>query len=239
MNDHYTTPPVRLSAALTDAAGRMSTAQLLTRLIVAATRHADAIGVGYRELMQHGLAWVLSRISIEMEHIPAILDTFSITTWIESFNRHISYRNFRIDGEGGRPIGYARSLWTCIDIVKRTPASLDPVELPAALECPIDPIPRLPQLATVTDTRDITVTSSDIDFNGHVNSARYVEHLYNAFSPEWIIGHRLRRIDIAYTRELLFGIPARLLLDTSRPGFIDAAITSSDAVHCRLRLTTV
>jgi len=240
METEYTTGPISLSAALCDAQGCLSMAALETRLIVAATRHADNIGVGYRDLMARGHAWVLSRMSVEMAVMPAILDTFSIVTWIESFNRHLSYRNFAVLDASGHPIGHARSLWTCIDIASRRPASLSPVDLCSARECPIAPMPRLTTISAPESVIPVVFTYSDIDFNRHVNSARYVEHIANAFPLDWHDHNRVSRLDIAYIREARPGDVAQLRLSRADGEVIIANITAPDGSdYCRASLTVV
>lgn len=235
----YKPEPERLSAALCDAHGQMSMASLETRLIVAATRHADALGIGYRELMADRNVWVLSRMSIEMERMPAILDTFVIETWVESFSRHISYRNFAVlDGEG-RPMGYARSLWTCISLDTRRPSTLAPLDCAAeGRECPIASIPRLTAVGEPVETSEVTFSYSDIDFNRHVNSARYVERLADALGMEWHDRHRIVRLDIAYLHETHYGDKAHIDIARSEDDTrLDADITVGDTAVCRARLT--
>lgn len=175
----YTTEPRPLSAALCDATGHLSMASLETRLIVAATRHADLLGVGYRELAAKGLAWVLSRMSIEMTAMPGILDVFSITTWVESFNRHLSYRNFAIHGADGSPIGYARSLWACIDINLRRTSELGSVPgCETALECPIAPIRRVAAPGPDAEVLPGGFTYSDLD-----STATSIRHAISSALP--------------------------------------------------------
>ena len=234
----YTTEPRPLSAALCDATGHLSMASLETRLIVAATRHADLLGVGYRELAAKGLAWVLSRMSIEMTAMPGILDVFSITTWVESFNRHLSYRNFAIHGADGSPIGFARSLWACIDINLRRTSELGSVPgCETALECPIAPIQRVSAPGPDAEVLPAGFTYSDLDFNRHVNSARYLERIADALGLDWHDSHRITRLDIAYLHETLPSTPAVL-----RIGRTDDAVTAefadaeSGTALCRARL---
>lgn len=240
MEKLFVTEPDQLSAALCDAHGEMSMASLETRLIVAATRHADMLGIGYRDLMRDRNVWVLSRMSVEVSRMPGILDTYSIATWIESYSRHISYRNFALlDGEGN-PIGYARSLWTCINIDTRRPSSLHQLDAELERDCPIAPIPRLGAVGGDECLHGkVSFTYSDIDFNRHVNSARYVERIADLFDLVWHDRNRIQRLDIAYLREThcADNVEAVYCQDGDR---VDVDINGSDGVTmCRARLTIV
>ena len=214
----FFTPEEYISAAETGARGELTMASIETRLIVAATRHADNLGVGYKELLCDGNAWVLSRMSIEMERMPRIHDTISIVTWVENFNRHISERNFSILDAEGNAMGHARSVWACINIDSRRPASLYlDGDVTSPRECPIKPQPRMRPVALPDREVSYRFTYSDIDFNRHVNSARYVELIANCFPLELFDRHRMRRLDIAYIHEAPYGSEAIVRISRTKP----------------------
>ncbi|MBD5185247.1 MAG: hypothetical protein HDS11_06465 [Bacteroides sp.] len=241
----YFTRPERLSAAETGARGELTMAALERRIIVAATEHADNLGVGYDELLTDGNAWVLSRMSIEMERMPRIHDTFRIVTWIETINRHLSERNASIIDAEGRPMGHARSLWACINIASRRPASINMADaMVSSRPCPIAPQPRLRPVEAPSIVAPCRFTYSDIDFNRHVNSARYVEHIDNCFPLSFHDGHRLQRIDIAYLREAPYDSEALVkiapLPDSPLTFSVDIDSAGAPAVtHCRALLRFV
>ena len=81
-----------LTAGESDAEGRMPLTLLTERLIENATEHANALGIGYADLLPLGIGWVLSRVSVEMTSWPAINEAYTVTTWIESYNRRFSER---------------------------------------------------------------------------------------------------------------------------------------------------
>ena len=60
-------------------------------------------------------------------------------------------------------------------------------------------------------------TYSDIDFNRHVNSARYVELIANCFPLELFDRHRMRRLDIAYIHEAPYGSEAIVRISRTKP----------------------
>lgn len=238
----YFTPAEFLSAAETGARGELTMAALETRLIVAATRHADNLGVGYEDLLTDGNAWVLSRMSIEMDRMPRIHDTFSIVTWVENFNRHLSERNFSVLDADGVAMGHARSVWSCINIASRRPASLWlEGDVTSPRPCPIATQPRMRPVTDPQREVRYRFTYSDIDFNRHVNSARYVELISNCFPLEMFDSHRMRRLDIAYLHEAPYGSEALVRIERESAGSLTYRIDIDDAAspgatRCRARV---
>ena len=135
-----------LAAGECNPQGELPLTLLMTRIIEVATLHANSWGVGYARLIQDNQVWVLSRVSIEMTVYPKVNENYSITTWIEDYNRHFSQRNMRIDDAEGNPLGYVRTIWMVIDM--NTRASVDISQLGYIREnvsdllCPIEPISR-------------------------------------------------------------------------------------------------
>lgn len=85
-----------LTAGECNAQGIMPVTLFGARVIEVATFHANELGVGYDRLIADGLAWVLSRLSIEMYRSPKVNERYTLRTWIEGFNRHFSERDFEM-----------------------------------------------------------------------------------------------------------------------------------------------
>ena len=93
-----------------DSQQRMPITVLVDRIIEVATLHANTWNVGFSELAKSGQTWVLSRVTFEMHRYPRINEYYTLTTWIESYNKHFSERNFAICDVDGTVIGYARTI---------------------------------------------------------------------------------------------------------------------------------
>lgn len=232
----FSTGKLFFSAAECDALSQMSYATLAQHIILAATYHANHLGVGYADLIKDGNAWVLSRLSIEMEKMPQVNSEYELITWIESFNRHLSHRNFAILDGNGNPLGHARSLWACINIASRRPASLSPVEARSERECPIDPFPRMQAIDAPTEVVPYSFVYSDIDFNGHVNTARWIELLMNCRSLDWHKDHDIKRFDLAFQHEAFYGQSVNVNIATAG-NTTDFAVVSPEFEHLRARIT--
>jgi len=215
MIKEYSSPTELISPTNSDAFGELPMAGVVTRLIIAATTHADLLGLGYNDLGADGNAWVLSRISVEMERMPRIFEKIVVTTWVEDYGRMVSNRNFAITLDDGTPLGYARSVWACINVATRRPADVGhPLQVNLDRYCPIAPVPRLRAVTGPERIVPVKFTFSDIDLNGHVNSARYVEHIINLFDYGFHSAHSIGRFDIAYMHEAHLDTGAQALIAT-------------------------
>lgn len=195
----------RLTAAQCNAQRELAPAMLVQHIIEVATEHADALGVGFRQLANHGILWVLSRIAFEVKRFPRLGEEYSLSTWVESFNRHFSERNFEICGEGGEVIGYARTIWVAIDINSRRPANLSSFEFlseaVSSKECPIDKQSKLHPVNPPQMCHPYRFQVSDIDVNRHVNSSRYVELIINQMDLDTYDRFFVSRFEIEFRHE--------------------------------------
>lgn len=173
--------------------------------------------------------WVLSRLTIEMQSYPRVNDNFSITTWIESFNRHFSERAFCISGENGKIYGYARSVWMVIDTVTHNSVGLGHFNLPQSMISGIrPPIDRqqkhftifepeydgdLPKGSNIADypVFDYRFKYCDLDSYRHVNTVRYVTLLLNRFSLDEHDSTYVKRLELSFMHEAKYGMETQLL----------------------------
>ncbi len=197
-----------LTAAGCTAQMELPLQSLVREIIDAATEHANSLGFGYARLIEEGNAWVLSRLSIEMVRFPQVGENYSLTTWIESFNRHFSERNFEICTSGGEILGYARTIWVAINIATRRPADLMAfTELEKSVSgkvCPIPPQSKVRLPAEFEHSRNYNVVVSDIDSNRHLTTARYVELVVDCLPLEAYDHFTVHKFDISFMRECTF-----------------------------------
>ena len=216
-NSHYT-----LTAGESDAHSLAPVTLLVERIIEIATRHANCLEVGYEQLRTAGIGWVLSRISLEIYRYPGINEDYALSTWVESYNRHFSDRAFELTDGGGNIVGRAHSTWVAIDMRRRTMADLSDFERDAIpcldKPCGISPARRIPTLADSASQEPLHFSYSDIDFNRHVNTVRYLARVLD----HWPLSHHDRyavgRIDMAFNRELRYGDTASLRVAPSADG---------------------
>ena len=188
---------------------RMPITLLINRLVEVATLHANVIGIGYASLVERNESWVLSRVAVELSRYPGVNETYRISTWICGINRLFSERDFEISVPAtGEVIGHARTVWAVINTETRAGADISRMEWISSLVpdkvCPVEKPSRLRPLKDFLAV-PYRFTYCDLDFNRHVNSARYIELLLNQWSLEFHDAYRLTRFEIAYMRQAYYG----------------------------------
>lgn len=245
-----------LSAGEVNAEGEMSLTLLCSKLIDIATAHANALGIGNPVMAGSGLGWVLSRLTVELAETPRVNTTYSISTWIESWNRHFSERVFSIsDPESGRVYGYSRSVWLVLDMNSRENAGLSHLSLPAGAVSGVSaPIERQAKHAVIAapgedmSPRQLRAAAEpvihsfkycDVDFYRHVNTIRYVALLLNQYPLDYHDRYRVKRMELSFLHEAVCGEPLELLTAHSETeGDITGNADAMDAFYLRVRSTS-
>jgi acyl-ACP thioesterase len=185
-------------------------------ILDAASIHAQERGFGYEDISRDNVAWVLSRLSVEIWEYPGYDRDLIVETWVEAVSRYFTQRCFRfMDGEN-KVIGYARSIWAAIDVVTRRP-----VDIPAwrpdlagyvdgGRECPIEKMAKIPTIEGMEPAMGYSVRYSDIDINKHMNSVKYIEHALNVFDLAVFREKNIRKFEIVYLAEGVFGDKLKL-----------------------------
>jgi len=227
-----------LAAGECNPQGEMPLTLLMTRIIEVATLHANSWGVGYARLIEDNHVWVLSRVTIEMQRYPRVNEDYSLTTWIEDYNRHFSQRNMRVDDASGNAIGYVRTIWMVIDLSSRASVDISQLgyirENVSDLPCPIEPMSRLRPIEE-GHAVDYTFGYMDCDFNRHVNTVRYLSHLMNLFDMDCYDHYFIHRMEISFIKETHYGEMAQFVINDSDPMDSHMSITVEDDDHVRAR----
>lgn len=212
------------SANESNPEGELAVNILVANIIEIATAHANSLGIGNPAMAHLGAGWVLSRLTVEMNKYPACNTSYVIRTWVESWNRHFSVRDFSVETEDGKILGYARSVWMVLDMKTHDNYGLSHLTLPdgsySDRECPIAPqskhaeimpygtpedtIPAKALRATVPDSV-YTFKYNDIDFYRHVNTVRYITILLNRYSLDDFDANFVRRLEVSFLHEGNFG----------------------------------
>lgn len=193
-----------------DFRGRLSLGILGNHLLNCASFHAKDSGFGIATLNEQHYTWVLSRLVIEMDSYPMDYKRFSIETWVENVYSLFTDRNYRIAGENGETMGYARSIWAMISMEDRKPINLLKINDGKIMDyisdypCPIEKPSRI-KVRETAPAMTHRVIYSDLDINGHMNSIRYIEHVLDLFDIEYYRKYNIRRFEIAYVAESYFG----------------------------------
>ncbi|MCL2596279.1 MAG: thioesterase [Paludibacter sp.] len=198
-----------IDSYLTDFQGKITLSSVVNLLLQAATRHAQERGFGYNYVHNMGRAWVLSRLAVEMYEYPKIDSIFFINTWISGVNNFFTERNFSFENEKGEIIGYAKSIWASINIETRRPENVKEVfgieNFIIYKENPIEKPHKIAQLKNEQAFSKFTVRYSDVDINNHLNSVKYIEHFVDIFDIQHFKFYEIRRMEIHFAAEAVFG----------------------------------
>ncbi len=166
---------------------------------------ADELGFGIKVLHPRGVTWILTRLSVEMYEMPTHCEKIRIETWIEGNAHMLSTRDFRIYS-GEKLIGQCKSVWAVLDLVKREIVNIfdDPI-FEGCVDGEVLDMQRV-RMTTIPEPTGCAphkVVYSDIDYNGHCNSCRYLQAMTDAYLPDYY-GKKVR-LDINYSKEAMLG----------------------------------
>lgn len=188
--------------------GRLKFPELANILQLTAAEHADLGGVGFSDLSQHDLSWVMNRMRIEVEEMPSFGKPLEIKTWIEELKGFKSIRNFEVYGEGHKMIGVS-SLWAIFNMKTRRPGALpfdtSYVEQFPELHATHIPNQRIDLNFPTQDIFPQKVQFSDLDIVNHVNNTKYLEWCLNHLDSRLILENKIKAIDVNFIKELSLG----------------------------------
>ncbi|MBR5908275.1 MAG: acyl-[Bacteroidales bacterium] len=239
---------------------------LVNIMLSAADYHSTERGFGTIYLNEMGKTWVLSRLAVEMERIPSRHQEITIETWIDKVHPLFTSRNFRALSKEGEVLGWGRSVWAMIDTTTRHPVDLMEIhnglittfivneDDKEFLNVPIDRPAKI-QLDEPSLFRIDNTYFSDVDFNGHINSMRYVDHVLDIFPLSWHKKNNIKRLDIAFIAEGRPEVPIKIYGTTNHTNAVavgednhtdylfkimqDLPENSEESEACRLRLRTI
>lgn len=152
--------------------------------------------------------FVLTRMVVRMYFYPHSSDVVVMNTWPGPKPRLVFPRYFTFETENGRLIGEAVSQWVLLN--RTTRSILKPSECPvdtpdtSHIQVPFE-IERPDYSFDPEATTERMPVYSDLDYNGHVNNARYIEWIMDLFSQEHFTRNETAEIDIKYEKEIKFG----------------------------------
>lgn len=198
-----------------DFTGRMSVSSMFDIILGAAGDDAHSRGFGVDALAQNNYGWVLSRICFELDNLPREYSEFTLYTWISDFNRLASTRNFQLVDAEGREFGRAVSQWCLLDFSTRMPADMNVMAKAHEGNMVDAPSPcERPRRLTAVEGEPVAqhrVAYSDIDFNRHMNTMRYIDIIFDSMPIEVPEKMEALRMDINFMREARYDDELTLL----------------------------
>ena len=209
------TGKIKLLARDVDCADKWKLSSVFVNMQEAANLNCLDYGCDWISLNEnYNACFVLTRMVVRMKFYPHSSDIVKVSTWPGRKPRLVFPRYFTYETENGERIGEAVSQWVLLNLTTRaimkpseceidTPDT-DHIQVPFEIERPDYNFE--PQA-----TGERIPVYSDLDYNGHVNNARYIEWIMDLFPLEHFAENETAEIDIKYEKEIKWG--SKVLMD--------------------------
>lgn len=202
---------------------------------------AQGKGFGVDALSQKNLTWVLSKLVLEIDSRPEQFSEFDLTTWVNQNSRLISTRNFTLSDLSGDVFCRALSQWCMLDYVRRVPINLETIEDAYASHICLEPSPCEQPLRLRAIEAEVVgehkVVYSDIDFNNHMNTMRYIGIMVDMLDIELIKSNRPLRIDVHFMHECTYGQMLKIGMQSVENQTLFEITRDDGVVACRASFT--
>ncbi|MBQ5753480.1 MAG: acyl-ACP thioesterase [Alistipes sp.] len=194
-------------------------------------------GFGVDALMSKNRAWVLSRMAVEIDRFPKQYEETRLNTWVNDNGVLLSTRNFEFVDAAGEIFVRAVSQWCLIDYERRVPVALtecdsfsDDKLCTAQSPCSL---PRKIRNVEPTEHVSRRAVYSDIDFNYHVNTMRYLAMMLDVLPIEMLASNRPLRLDVHFMHECRLGQLLTVGYRQQDDVSLFEITTDDDTVACR------
>lgn len=200
--------PYQLAYFDCDYTGHLSIEMMLMLMILASEKQNESLGFGLDETQKLGGGWVILDYEGHLNgELPKDREQITVGTRIKAYNRFFVVREFWLDNAAGKRVAEVSGLFTFMDLQKRKMAPI-PAEIMAPYQQAATirlPRPQSPDKVTPDEkwsSKQYRARYADIDSNGHVNNARYVEWLLDTLPAGFLKDHCLTAFRLNYRREV-------------------------------------
>ena len=211
----------------TDRFNRLKSSFLLSLAQEVAGDHSALLGTDFGHTR---LYWVVIRQKVQITRLPAAGETVTLETWPMPTTRVAYPRSTIAYDAQGNELFRSISLWVLMDPESRA------MVLPGKSGVTVDGLLRGSELAVpgsltpkvLENTTARTVCYTELDVNGHMNNARYLDWLDDLLPSAFHENHSPREFTVCYLSEAREGETVELhwelsqegslLLDALRPG---------------------
>jgi len=194
----------------TDFNGRWKPSSFFRLMQLVAGNQSTSIGFNFYELMDRGMAWVLSRVRINIAEFPKIDERIIYHTWLNGVQQKLFFiREFDITTIDGKRLARATTASILIDPHNRR--ILSPRSLPghnpehAAQVTVLEPLDKLDVPEGMPAVYQLQAAYSDLDVMGHVNNANYIDWVCSGFPLEKYRQEQISRLQLNFLHEVKAG----------------------------------
>ena len=200
----------------TDSADRIRLSAVLRYQQEIGGQHLGTIGLGWRELGGHGVAFVTSRWHTTIHRLPVLEETVTLTTWHRNCKGPRFYRCYEWRDADGALLIEGVMLFALVSVTDHRLLRSEDFKALAAL-------PDVQREVSCADPGRFAITAttaagtyevrwSDIDRNGHMNNTRYADLAWNFLPTAWQ-GREPSEIELHFAKESLQGDVISLYAD--------------------------
>ncbi len=200
----------------TDFQARLKLSMFFTWMQDIASSHAEHLGVGYHDLMQRELAWILSRKKVRFFDFPKMGEKVVIQTWPKGIQQKLFFmRDHQVNGEDGRLLALSTTAYVLVNTRARRIVPHNALDLPvpdnngkSAID---EGLEKLPAAEGLSECYTLQAGYSMIDLMGHVNNVRYIDWISDCFSISDYADCRPAWLQVNYINEIKPGERVSLL----------------------------
>lgn len=206
----------------------------------AANYHLHREGITVKHIMDVDMAFILTRLVIEIYDLPSNNGVLSFKTWHKG-KKGISFlRDFIITCDG-KEVAKASTSWVLLDTKTKTilrpkvfPYDLSMYEMDSGVVFEKEPFPE-----DLTFFGNRTIVYSDLDSNGHVNNAKYGDIITDVLFAH-SCQKKIEQLDIHFLSEAKKGAEMGLWLkELDNTAYIKGMIGSTKCFTAKVALKEI
>jgi medium-chain acyl-[acyl-carrier-protein] hydrolase len=191
-----------------DFRGILKPSSILNYFQEVATSHSIELNVDYFSLLKNNEFWILSRICVEIDEYPKLGDEIHVVTYPIEARMVDCDRDYYILDKDGRVLIRGLSKWLILDLESHKIKRVNPKYFSGlnfidkrAIDNPcwkVEPIDNMQEIYRGA------VKIDDIDFNHHMNNAKFATAAFNAFEPDEISNKKIKSFSVNYLAEMSY-----------------------------------
>ena len=167
--------------------------------------HGTNIGIGFEQMIDKGLFWVVSRMKLDIYRYPGAGEIVIVDTELGGRDKLFWVRKFILRDVEENIIGNATVYYLILDLQTRFPQkpSVCPIDLNIDVKINNeDALRKIKMPDEIMESKHRELYYNEIDANKHVNNAKYVSFVEDSFSLEWHENYEISSIQINYIKEI-------------------------------------
>ncbi len=166
--------------------------------------HTEALGAGRAKTLDKGALWVVCRVRLDVEKLPCYDDEITLSSWAGNTMRVLFPRYYEMCDENGESLAKASAVWLLMDAKKRKmvfPENYG-VVVPGTVTGKEIPLSTGVSLGEQQNKKHFRVAYSQVDINGHMNNAKYLDCMEDVLGKDYLANHTLKTLEIEFKSEI-------------------------------------